>query len=909
MQIDPEKIREHADARLSDVPAETAARIHIFKRFLRLETDRLRMQHRFGLGGTEIAEGRSHVVDIVVGRACQLIAEDLGAKGAAEIDRCAVVAVGGYGRGELAPFSDVDLLFLHPHGTSKIVQIFVEKVLALLWDIGLEVGHSFRTVGECVEMGLEDLHSRNSMSDARLLGGSENLFGKMQGEMQACVYDNHRATEDFLKEIRRELKDRLARYGEAVCMLEPNVKEGAGGLRDLHVMGWVGRTRFRCRDVDELAEGGHMSQGERTRALRAYDFISRARNEIHFETGRKTEALSLELQPTMAEAFGYEPKRGMEPSEIFMRDYYRRAQDLHMISEGFLVRSDVLSPPASHFFLLRLARKVGPGRRYEIRSGRLYSREEKHDFGGSGEGLLEVFEVAQAHGVAVSAALKHQVHRNLRLVTPEFRKSPQAARRFLTLLAQEGRIGSTARAMHESGFLGRYLPPFGRIALLVQHDHYHRYTIDEHTLRALETLDALVHQEGAEKGETSGADAGALASALEEVHDMRRLALAILLHDVGKGRGGGHVSRGARIARRTAERLGLDEEAASDVAFLVRKHLVMSQVSQRRDLSDPTLVQAFAETVSTTDRLDMLFLLTYADTNAVGPGIWTDWKASLLTELYSKARSHLAGGPGPASEKDPRTRREEKIVAEMLPEYLRRDVDEFLEPLPDRYLRVVTPDLIARHFQMVRDLGSHSLAADWRTSPDGLHTLLSLCLHDSPGALARLAGTLTASGLDILSVNAFTRTDGVVLDVFVVAEADESEEGLEARYAEIEAALAAALEGRADVEAAVAKRWTRRFHGQRKRAPSKPAVRFDTPDALGRTVIEVRADDEPGLLYRITTCLSKLGLDISFAKIATEKNQALDVFYVSDGHSLGPADLSRIETALLEALSARPTTT
>jgi [protein-PII] uridylyltransferase len=341
------------------------------------------------------------------------------------------------------------------------------------------------------------------------------------------------------------------------------------------------------------------------------------------------------------------------------------------------------------------------------------------------------------------------------------------------------------------------------------------------------------------------------------------------------------------------------------VVFLVQKHLVMSQVSQRRDLSDPALLDGFAATVATLDRLNMLFVLTYADTSAVGRGVWTDWKAALLERLYLGARAEVAAGRSPSSESDRRVRLDERVVSGLMPEYLRSDVEAFLAALPDRYLRAVPPDAIARHFRMMHTLGAKPLLTDWISADHGRHTMLSVCLRDAPGLLARLAGTLTGAGFNILSVEAFTRTDGIVLDVFTLAEADGSAAGDAARWTAVDADLTAAIEGRHAVEAAVAGRSRVPQWGRKRRAPSRPKVRFEPPDALGRTVVEVRADDQPGLVYRITECLSQIGMNISFAKIATEKNQALDVFYVTkaDGEAIPAEETPRVEQELLRALN------
>jgi [protein-PII] uridylyltransferase len=894
MQIDLEKIRDRAEQRLDDAPRQTTERITSFKRFLKLETERLRMRHRFGLGGREIAQGRSYLADMVVSRACQMAAADLGPELKEDLSGCAIVALGGYGRRELAPHSDVDLLFLHPDRLSLAVRSFVEKALLLLWDIGLAVGHSFRSVAECVTMARQDLPSRNAMSEARLVAGNGALFQRFSADLQSAVYGNRRSVDAYLESMRAEMQERFARFGGAVCIQEPNVKESAGGLRDFHTAAWVGHARFGCRDVDQLLAEGVLGPAEHATARRAYDFMARVRNEAHFVTGRRTDLLSLDLQPVLAAGLGYVEKRGIIASELFMRDYYRRAQELRRFCESVLMRAGGVPAPG-HRFPLR-PQPVGPRASYEIRDGRLYARGKSQDFHGSPLRVMEVFDLAQEHGVRVGDELKLAIHQNLRLVDRRFRGSREAARLFLRILGRPGRVGSSVREMHETGFLGRYLPEFQRITFIVQHDFYHKYTVDEHTLKALEGLDRIVTDPPKELDP--------FAEVLAEVEHPARLALGVLLHDIGKGHGGGHVPRGTRIAQGVCTRLTLDQDASADVVFLVQKHLVMSQVSQRRDLTDEALIAGFAETVSTLDHLNMLLLLTFADSNAVGPGVWNDWKGALLWELYAKTREHLAS-ERPAAE-DRRARLEEKVVTKLLPELLRSDVEDHLALFPERYLRASSADAIARHFRMARGLGARPLVADWRPAADGRHTVLTVCAHDAHGVLSRLAGTLTGQGLDILSVDAFTRSDGLILDTFKLCELGVSPVRPE-RWPVVEADLVAAVEGRHDLEAAVTRARERRPRRLRRRAASPPAVHFDTGASPACTVVEVRADDEPGLVYRITATLAALGCDITFAKIATEKSQALDVFYVTDGtgRAIPASEQPRVERALLTAVGAR----
>ncbi|HUF76555.1 MAG TPA: HD domain-containing protein, partial [Longimicrobiales bacterium] len=547
--------------------------------FVEAEHAHLLERHRYGLGGREIARGRADLVDLVVSRASRAVAEDLGPSAREDLSSCAVVALGGYGRQELSPHSDVDVLVLHPGSLTSARRAFVESVLPLLWDVGLEVGHSVRSIADCIELGRTDLHARNAMSEARLVTGDDELFHRFTADLHADVYGNAQANRFFFDAMRAEVAGRRGRYGSVVGVLEPNIKEGAGGLRDLHVIGWVGLARYGVNHADELLRAGLLTPFEHRQAVRASDVILRVRNEAHFQTGRRTDVLALELQSAIAERMGYADRHFASAAELFMRDLYHRAEELHRVTEGFLLRADFWGAPARKF-LLRWNKTilVGPDRRYRIRDGQLLGHSEEEDLGRNPNRLLEVFRTAQRHDVAVSAELRAQVRCELGLVDRGFRHSPDAADAFMAILRSSRGVGRTLRAMHESGLLARYMPEFRRITLMVQHDHYHRYTIDEHTLQVVEGLDR--------PAAAADESLSILRRALDAVEDRGVLALAALLHDIGKGRGAGtdHASRGAAIARRVCRRIGIAEQKLEDVVFLVQKHLVMSRTSQRRDL-------------------------------------------------------------------------------------------------------------------------------------------------------------------------------------------------------------------------------------------------------------------------------------------------------------------------------------
>jgi len=898
MELAFEKTPRHPVAGLDNPAAglADAPPLEAFKRFLKVETERLRTRHRFGLGGREIARGRSDLVDVVVGRACQLAATEFAPSLPGEQQQVAVVALGGYGRRELAPGSDVDVLFLHADRADEDIRAVVEHALALLWDAGLTVGHSFRTVNECVSIARSDLHSRTALSEARFLTGSGALFARLVEQTDSLVFASARATVRFIEALHADIAERYERFGRAVGLQEPHVKESAGGLRDLHAVLWVGHALFRTRGLAGLHEQCRISDRERKTALRAYDHLCRVRNEAHFATGRKTDLLTLDLQPALAANLGYRARRGGLASEILMRDYYHRASELHRFARAFLLRHGG-GTPRRRFHLGLLRRRPRPRGAFELRDGKLSTRGPATL--NNARRLLDAFAIVQKEGPELSEELKVDIRDSLHVVDRAFRQSREPARALMQLLEHAGRVGPVLRGMHETGLLGRLLPEFGRVTFLVQHDFYHRYTVDEHTLAAIEALDRV-----------AGASDPALdrfGKVLAEVEHPASLYLGLLLHDIGKGHAGGHVRRGTRIAERVCARLGLEASLVSDVVFLVEAHLEMSQISQRRDLTDVGLVEAFARRVSTADRLNMLLLLTYADHCGVGPGVWNDWKGALLWDLYARTRARLRDGAG-FVDVQPRTTARDEAAARLQAAFPASEIERHFALMPERYLRATDADAMERHFRLVKELGEGTLAAEWR---QGEHcTELVVASRDHPWVFAQLAGTLTAHGLDILSVDLYTREDGLVMDAFKVRVAGDHGPVPTARRPAITDALRSGVEGRHDVAAAVEK-WRRGWRRRSKRPLVRPAVRFDSLSSVESSVIEVRAEDEPGLAYRIASVLSAHGLDIGFAKIATDKSHALDVFYVTGagGGKLDEEEMARVQAALVAALDPRRPTT
>lgn len=895
-----DKVLTHASTRLlrNKPPSEPFDISGLLRTFLKIEDRRLKTALHFGASACEVAAARSFVLDLAVESAyCEAmrLCEVYGYLVGAEND-CALLALGGYGRGELAPYSDLDLLFLHSGHRATQVRQVVEQVLRLLWDAGLTVGHSFRTVSECVAAARIDPHLQTALVHVRLLAGNGGLYNSL---LAALEKERRKRSQQFIVAIRHEQEARHAKFSSNVCLQEPNVKEGAGGLRDLNTALWTAYARYGCRTLDELRARDLISETEFQEATRAYDFLWRVRYSLHLLTRRKTERLALDLQPTLAREFGYKPGSYLLASEKFMRDYYLHARTLHHFSENLYARaSETEQTWSRRWGRQRTTDLIEP---LSISDGHLQLDGDAGIFLEEPLRLFDAFALAQATGLPLGHTLRAAIRQSLKAVNREFRASVQASDAFLKLLRRRGRVGQALRLMHEAGFLQRFLPEFKRVNLLIQHDLYHHYTVDEHTLQAVEALDRLHNEQEKQHAH--------LRAVSDEVEDIALLYLSLLLHDIGKGRGPGHIPRGAKIAERIVCRLNLSEQDGAKVVLMVKLHVTIAQLAQRRDLNEAQVIADFIAQLGTLDALNMLLLLTYADLNAVAPGVWSEWKGTLLWELYRRTRTQMTGDDGPLSEAEATARFKEQTV-NALDGYLPpSEVERHVALMPDRYVRVTRPDAAATHLLLIEELKSDLFAHRWvRHSNDS--TELTICTKDRIGLFADLAGTMAAHGIEILSAELNTREDGIALDVFTLRESSTHHAIDARRYAQIEASLRKAVADESDV-AALVERWRTKNAPRKRIVPAHirrshlPQVVCDNESARTSTLVEVQAADEHGLAYKIASALTALGLDIVCARIATEKSDALDVFYVTDanGDKLSEATMRAVEVSLADKLS------
>ncbi len=894
MQINLATIEQHASEKLRRIEKQpgSAERLAAIKKFLKIETQRLHLRHRFGISGSQIVAARSLVVDLLIKRiARSAVEERLG--GEVDSANFAIVALGGYGRQELSPQSDIDLMFLYQgRRDAQRAATLSEAILYLLWDVGFSVGHSVRSLSECISAAKEDVVSRNSMIEARLLWGSNELFEMLAERLDEEVFEKHKRA--LLDELLVERQARYNKFGDAACLQEPNVKETAGGLRDLHELIWASRVSHGMSTIGGLVESGAMAERDAKAINAAYDFLLRVRNEIHFLTNRKSDLLSLDLQQQVAANLRYADTPQQRASEIFMRDYYLHARRLHRLSESHLLRASARQEKKKWFGRSRTAAAIGG---FVISDGELALDESDDQL--NGNRMMLAFGYAQATGAGFNSSLQETVQASLPNVNKTFRASPEASQSFLKMLRAKGRVAAGLRLMHDLDFLGKYLPEFARVTCLVQHDLYHRFTVDEHTLRTIEALDNLVNSRSKQLERYR--------DVFSQIGDPAVLHLALLMHDIGKGLGGGHTEKGIEIAKRVCARLQLEEQMTEQVLFLVRQHLLMSHIAQRRDLSDEKVISDFAAQMGTIENLNLLCLLTYADINGVGPGVWNEWKDALLWELYIKARSVLL--PDEEGDREVETLRQR--IARMLASEVDQDeVRRHFKMLPDDYARFTPPQVIIEHIRLATSLNARPVKTGWRVNTQARCTDLHLCARNRRGLFAAVAGALTAQGINILSVNLNTRTDGVAVDSFKVCDAAGEPINDPVRWEQIDSTLKRAISGDVDVAVAVEKRLRAqsgsKFSSRRKLLQTAPTrFSWDNISSNKSTILEVRMSDRLGLAYKIASTLTSLDLDIVFAKVATEKHLALDIFYMTNaaGEKLADDVLPTIEDALRLALN------
>jgi len=889
MSVELYRRARRAEARSARAPERRRLRLEFFRQALAEGYDSLKVRHAEGASGQESVRTHARLMDDVIFSLTRLVAADAAADGL-EATPLVVMALGGYGRGELHPLSDVDLMVVYDGEMSPYVQRMMQELLYSLWDLGLHVGHSLRSLDDCVAMARTDFPSRTSMQEARFLAGERRLFARFQRVLRENVFRR-----DFAQFLETTLVERDARYrkhGASPYIGEPNVKESAGGLRDMHTAMWLGAAKFGARTLRELTDKGLITPREQAAADAALTFLWRVRNELHFFSGHKNDVLTRDLQPRIAKNLGYENDETTLGVERFMRDYYLHARVIHRVSKRLIARcQETLSRRGS---AERRQRQQALADGLVFFDGRLHLADrDPSQLRTDPARLMKVFWHLHRLGCELSLDLERAIEDSLHLVDEAFRRSDGVRELFLDVCRTWGRAAQTFSEMHELGLLGRYLPEFGALTCLVQYDVYHKFSADQHSLLAVEHLEALAPGQSAE---SEGA-----AHVLSEVEKPELLMLGMLLHDIGKAKGHGHVAKGIPLVRELTARVGLQAADGAAVEFLVAHHLTMSHVAQRRDIDDPKTITDFAAAVGDPSRLRMLYLLTYADMRAVGPGVLTPWQARILHELYARTLASLTGG---RVARPSRTRLAERLHAAAKGEVDLQAVKAHLAMMTDRYLESTSVQRMAEHLRMLDGLGESPVVTALFHHPDLGSSDLVVVTRDLPGLFALIAGTLAASDVNIISAQIHTRADGIVIDTFQVNDPAGDVIGSPAHWARTLDALRAVLTGEQTVPALLARR---RAAGREATGPGGPSkIALDNQLSDTATVIEVKCPDRLGLLYLITKTLAGLGLDIVSARIATEIDQAFDTFYVQDreGRKIeDPETLERARAGLEQALA------
>ena len=864
-------------------------RLEVLRQHLTSNVDFLRAAHLGGASGQQSVAAYAGFMDTFLDTLYRLAVDDAKREGLAP-SPVVLVALGGYGRGELHPLSDLDLMLIYDGEMGPYVQRVTQGLLYALWDMGLQVGHAVRSLPDCLAMARTDFPSRTSMQQARFLVGDRRLFNRFRKVLAENVYQKDFA--QFLETTLTERDQRYRKFGGSPYMGEPNVKESAGGLRDIHTAMWLASTKFGTRTLRELADKRLINEREQKTTDEALTFLWRVRNELHFLSGHKNDVLSRDIQPQIAKNFGYAGDELSLPVEKFMRDYYLHARVIHRVSRRLIARCrETLSRRAT---VQRRARQEA------LADGLIVLDEQLHLAQPDGRAfredplrLIKVFCHSHHLGFELGVEVERAIEDSLDLIDDAFRASPEARDLFLGICRSWGRTAQTLREMHELGVLGRYLPEWGALTCLVQYDVYHKFTADQHSLIAVQNLEALA------PGQSPDSEGNA--QVVSELERPGLLMLGMLLHDIGKGKGHGHVAKGIPLIEALSARIGLPAEDADKVVFLVAHHLTMSHVAQRRDIDDPKTIETLAEVCQTPERLRMLYLLTCADMRAVGPGVMTGWQAQILWDLYARVLARLTGGQ---RERPTREGVAQRVTEAMRGDVARTAVAAHLALLSERYLTTTSPQRIAAHLRLLDRLADGGvLATELFHHPDLGSSELVVATQDVPGLFSLIAGTLASQGINILSAQIHTRADGIVLDTFQVNDPFGEAVTEEARWRRTLEALRRVLRGEASVEDLLAQRRAVRASGEGVAGP--PRISVDNQISDSRTVVEVKCPDRVGLLYVITRTLSGYGLDIASARIATEIDQAYDTFYVTDrqGRRLeDEAAMARVRESLEDAL-------
>ncbi|MFQ5451722.1 MAG: [protein-PII] uridylyltransferase, partial [Nitrospinaceae bacterium] len=858
--IDFSPVRE-----IPENPRDRSSYFSAYKALIKQEQGKIRAWHRGGVGGREVIQAHTALMDEIIRHLTVSLASLKHYADANVLGEFALAAVGGYGRGELNPCSDIDLLFLRPSRIRKITDEFIQDLISIFWGIGLEIGHSCRSVKECLLLAREDLTIKTSMIETRFLIGNQDKYEKFCDSFQRSVLK--KSIQSFLNIKLKEKQNRHCREGGVVCIQEPNIKEGPGGLRDYHTALWAAAARFGCHSLHEIGRNDVISDQEVDALYESVNFVLRVRNEMHYIKDKKADVLSLDLQKDLALNLGYPAENDVIRVEKFMHDYFLHAMNIFNFSKT--VFDLCLHSSRSFKTVLSSLTQKSLGNGFIAKDHTLAVEGDVEDlFPRNKTLLLELFYLCRKHGLEPNHQLKRQIRRHVHLIDEAFLQGNEV-KEFLFATLRDSASERILRQMHEMGVLNRILPEFGRSHCMVSYDFYHRYTADEHSLRMVRFLEDLATHEGSDLGELAEIYASLSAKPL--------LKFAALLQTIGKNHGSDPSSEMTGLLAPIGERMGLSSSERDTLDFLIRNQNEMIETALHKDMHQPTVIEEFGRLAANRERLDLLYLFSYADLRAVAPGTWTSWKKVLLSELYHRTRQYLER-PDSLNEQPQATR--DEVYRTLHWECPASEIERHLNQLPEDYLLSASPGEVALHIRLIRSLKGKSFILHHEFNEAGSYHHLILCCQAKLEAFKKLVGTLTAKNMNILGAQIYLKKDGIVIISIQVEETQRlGPDNLEI-WKEVKQILGDVLEGRKSLRTLLA---SRGHFTQKKGAPRAivPKIQIDNTSFKNFTVIRIEARDHLGLLYKIARTFADFNIRVHRAKISTQGDRGIDVFYVT----------------------------
>ncbi len=865
----------------------------IRQRFDRKQSELRELHNKKGkrkraLSGGMLAEKRTDIID-------KLIKQCIVGQGFPDLKNVAVLALGGYGRKELCPYSDIDLMFLYKPRNKTLAKDVTEKLLYLLWDLNLDVGHSVRTIDECLELAQEDEDTTvlTSLLDSRLVFGDKELYSEFDKALYGDLLPG--ISGKFIQSKIEENENRINRFGRSVYLLEPNLKESEGGLRDINYALWIAQVKFKVKTFSELLPKGILIEKELKVFEKALNFLLLIRSELHYLAGRAEDRMSFEFQESIAKFLGFKDAE-LPAVERFLRIYYLRANEIREQSKRLIERC------IADKGKIRSSKKTKLQHGFMIQGSSL-TVADPEAFKDDPANLMRAFEYSDKHQFKMSGYLMDLIREQVSVTTIDesVRSNPDFNASFLRILKKGKNVADVLFEMNRLRLLGYYIPEFGKIVCMAQHDAYHVYTVDVHSIFMVREIENLLSYKYYD-------DLPLLTKTAESLMNRQVLYLACLFHDMGKGEGRNHAQKGAAMIPKISKRMGLTKYESEQLKFLVKHHLIMSHFSQRRDIHDYSMIVRFARSVKTLETLSLLYLLTFADIKSVGPDVWTNWKAMLLKELFIRTAKVLEQGEFKKENPEDRLKRvTEEVVRILDNKYSNRRVKDIIKGMPDSYFLGFSPKKIAYHIGII-DSSKKEVGMEVEYYPNEEYDEFTFWGFDKPGIFSKLCGVIRASGFNVLGARIATRNDGRILDVFYVNRLGKSSEDGDRAWDKLNANMRNIMTGKTNVERLVAKRKRDRpkFTKTIPQYPTKIEIDNESSDIA--TVIDIYTYDRAGLLYDITKAIKELGLSVVYAKISTKVDQVVDAFYVTDSKGAKVTDSERmddIKAAIFESIVER----